>query len=345
MAARESTPTPQPITTPLTTAAMFLVVTVDGGGEAAVRQLLPALPGIRKAIGFRAPQAGLELVVGIGARLWPRLFSTPPPAGLHPFAPLDGGRHQAPSTPGDLLFHIRGNSLDVCYALAGQIMDRLRGSATVADEVHGFGYFDRRDLLGFVDGTENPEGQAAMDATTIDGEEPRYRGGSYVIVQKYLHDMGAWNALSVDEQQRVIGRTKADDIEFDVQPVNSHVALNTDITDADGNDLDILRVNMPFGSIGEDEHGTYFIGYAAQPEAIERRLRNMFLGDPPGNYDRILDFSTAVTGSLYFVPSVEFLTQLPPAAGVSPDAAGQPSSSTPPSDGSLGIGSLRRSNL
>ncbi|WP_084611601.1 Dyp-type peroxidase [Tomitella biformata] len=342
LSARQQAAIPQAVTTALTPAAIFLVVTVESGGEDAVRDLLPTLASLRKTSGFRVPEAELEVVVGIGARLWPRLFSAVPPAELHPFTPLDGDRHSAPSTPGDLLFHLRANSLDACYALATQIMGKLRGNATVIDEVHGFRYFDRRDLLGFVDGTENPDGQAAVDATTIGDEDPQYRSGSYVIVQKYLHDMSAWDALSIDEQQRVIGRTKADDVEFDDPPANSHVALNSDITDDAGNDLDILRVNMPFGSIGEDEHGTYFIGYAARADTIERMLRNMFLGDPPGNYDRILDFSTAVTGSLYFVPTVDFLDKLPPAPGTS-DAPEASSASTPPSDGSLGIGSLRRS--
>ncbi|MBN9181296.1 MAG: Dyp-type peroxidase, partial [Microbacterium sp.] len=184
--------------------------------------------------------------------------------------------------------------------------------AVVVDEVHGFKYFDERDLLGFVDGTENPEGQDASDAVLIGDEDPLHAGGSYVIVQKYLHDMAAWNALSVEEQERVIGRTKLDDIEMpdDVKPANSHLALNV-IEDEHGVQRQIMRDNMPFGSVGDGEFGTYFIGYAATPDVIEQMLRNMFLGNPPGTYDRILDFSTAHTGSLYFVPTVEFLDDPP----------------------------------
>ena len=131
-------------------------------------------------------------------------------------------------------------------------------------------------------------------------------------MQKYLHDLAAWNALPVEEQERVIGRTKLDDIELpdDVKPANSHVALNT-IVDADGTERQIVRDNMPFGSVGAGEFGTYFIGYAPRPSVTEQMLENMFVGDPPGNYDRILDFSTAVTGSLFFVPSADFLDDLP----------------------------------
>jgi len=223
---------------------------------------------------------------------------------------------------------------------------------TVCDEVQGFRYFDDRDLLGFVDGTENPTGQAAAAAVITGAGDPGFAGGSYVIVQKYVHDMGAWNGLTVEEQERVIGRTKLDDIELPdgVKPSNSHVALNT-ITEPDGTERKIVRANMPFGSVGAGEFGTYYIAYAATPSVTERMLENMFIGDPPGNYDRILDFSTAVTGNLFFVPSADFLDDLPdpPAQPAPSGAAAAPSSSTtPPSastaDGSLGIGGLKRSS-
>ena len=151
--------------------------------------------------------------------------------------------------------------------LAGQVMNRLTGLGQVLDEVHGFKYFDERDLMGFVDGTENPGGRAATAAALIGDEDSDFAGGSYVIVQKYLHDLTAWNALPVVVQERIIGRTKLDDIELadDVKPSNSHVALNT-ITDESGEERQIVRDNMPFGRVGTGEFGTYFIGYAATPE-------------------------------------------------------------------------------
>ncbi|MFZ2529325.1 MAG: Dyp-type peroxidase [Rhodococcus sp. (in: high G+C Gram-positive bacteria)] len=331
----------QPILTPLTEAAIFLVATVDEGGESEVRDLLADLADLRRAVGFRIPDGGLSCVVGIGSGLWDRLFDGPRPAELHEFVELDGGEHHAPSTPGDLLFHIRASSQDLCFELSAKINDRVRGVVTFVDEVHGFRYFDRRDLLGFVDGTENPEDDDAVTATIVSDEDSDFAGGSYVIVQKYLHDVGSWNALTVEDQERVIGRTKLDDIELDdeVKPSNSHVALNT-ITDADGNERQIVRANMAFGSIGSGEFGTYFIGYAASPDVTEQMLRNMFLGDPPGNYDRILDFSTAVTGSLFFCPAAEFLDDLP----VPPPTADSATEPEPVDDGSLGIGTLRRSS-
>ncbi len=333
----------QQVVAPPARMGMFLVLTVDAGAEAVVREFLTDLPGLTRGVSFRSPDGGLNCVIGIGAKLWDRLFDAPRPAGLHTFQEIVGSRHRAVSTPGDLLVHLRAHRQDLCFELARQIVGRLAGCATVVDEVHGFKFFDERDLLGFVDGTENPEGAAAQAAVLIGAEDPAYAGGSYVIVQKYLHDLDAWGAISVEEQEQVIGRTKLEDIEFPdaVKPSNSHLVLNT-IEDADGTQRQILRDNLPFGTVGTQEFGTYFIGYAADPDVTEQMLRNMFIGKPPGNHDRILDFSTAVTGSLYFTPSLEFLDTLAPAATIS--AEEQPSAQAPSTDGSLGIGSLHATN-
>jgi putative iron-dependent peroxidase len=238
----------------------------------------------------------------------------------------------------------------MCFEFATHALSRLAGAVTVADEVHGFRYFDERDLLGFVDGTENPAGRAAGVAALVGASDPDFAGGSYVIVQKYLHDMAAWNALSTEDQENAIGRYKLSDIEMpdDVKPAYSHVALNT-IEEPDGTQRQILRANMPFGELGRGEFGTYYIAYAATPSVTELMLSHMFIGDPPGNTDRILDFSTAVTGGLFFAPTADFLDDLPgPPGGPGPPAAPADEPEDGPEDGgapdgSLGIGSLRRS--
>jgi putative iron-dependent peroxidase len=312
-------------------------VTVDSGGENEAWDLLADVSGLRRSVGFRIPEGELTCVVGVGAVAWDRLFGQPRPGGLHPFRELAGPRHRAPATPGDLLFHIRAHRLDLCFELAQRLTSRLPGYARVVDEVHGFRSFDERDLLGFVDGTENPEGAAALDAVLIGDEEPEFAGGSYVVVQKYLHDLEAWDALPVEEQERAMGRTKLSDIELpdELKPANSHVALNT-IVDENGDQRQIVRFNMPFGTVGAGEFGTYFIGYARSPAVIEQMLTNMFIGKPPGSYDRILDFSTAVTGSLFFVPTVAFLDDPPTPA---PTTVSEVQSVS--GDGSLAIGSLR----
>lgn len=304
----------QSVTTPLTPAAIFLVATVNPGGENTTRELLADVAGLQRAVGLRVPGSGLDVVTSIGSSVWDRLFAGPRPALLHPFTALQGDVHSAPSTPGDLLFHIRAMSMDACFEVARQITKRLHGAATVVDEVHGFQYFENRDLIGFVDGTENPVGRDAVAAVTVGDEDPAFTGGSYVHIQRYVHKMRDWEAITVDEQERVIGRSKLEDIEMtsEVKPANSHVALNA-IKDENGKALEILRANMPYGRLGDDEIGTFFIGYCRTPAITERMLENMFLGNPRGNYDRLLDFSTAVTGSMFFTPSADFFEDLPTA--------------------------------
>ena len=283
--------------------------------------------------------------MALGSDAWDRLFGAPKPKDLHPFREIRG-RHHAVATPGDILCHIRSTRIDLCFELATQIMSRLDGTVATADEVHGFKYFDYRDLVGFVDGTENPVDQAAVNATIIGAEDAVFAGGSYVIVQKYLHDVTGWNKLPIEEQERIIGRTKLSDIELDdaVKPTSAHNALTTIIED--GEQLEILRDNMPFGDAGKGEFGTYFIGYSRSPRTIEQMLENMFIGRPPGNYDRILDFSTAVTGNLFFIPTATFLDNVSPDQRATASAPIETSASTAPSkDGSLGIGSLKGENF
>ncbi|MFF8555854.1 Dyp-type peroxidase [Streptomyces sp. NPDC015501] len=346
----------QPVVAPVTSAALFLVGVIEPGGEKAVRDVLPDVTAVARSLGFRYPNAGLACVAGFGSSAWDRLFDGPRPARLRPFPELRGPRHHAPATPGDLLLHIRADRMDLCFAWASQLLDKLGGALRIVDETHGFRYLDHRDLLGFVDGTANPVGDDARTAALVGPDDPDFTGGSYVVVQKYLHDLAAWNALTVEEQERVIGRTKLDDVEFpdDEKPADSHLALNT-VIDQDGTERDILRANMPFGSFEQGEFGTYFIGYAADPDVTEQMLRNMFLGDGAGSHDRILDFSTAVTGSLFFAPRADFLDSPPPPpssapARVRPEPAPAPArreapepAAAGPGDGSLRIGSLHES--
>jgi len=346
-------PVTQPVLSPLTASAIIVVLTIDARGEPVVHELLTDLSGLTRTVGFRSPQGGLAVVAGVGSTAWDRLFVGARPAELHPFLALDGGRHRAIATPGDLLFHIRAATMDLCWEFASLVMARLAGVATVIEEVHGFKYFDERDLLGFVDGTENPTGSTAEAAVTIGNEDPDFAGGSYVIVQRYLHDLVAWEGLTVEQQEEVIGRSKLSNVEMDdtVKPSNSHVALNT-IVEPDGTQRQILRANMPFGSLAAGEIGTCFIGYAASPSVTELMLKRMFLGDPPGNYDRILDFSTAVSGTLFFVPTADFLDDPPPlpqedersAISIGGNGADEKTAASKASsngNASLGIGSLR----
>ena len=252
-------PEPQRVVQALTRAAIFLVATINPGsaGRAAVRSFCGDLPALLRAVGFRDIEGNLSCVMGVGSDAWDRLFGQPRPAELHPFREIKAGSRHAVATPGDLLFHIRAKRIDLCFELATRIMESLGGAVSAVDEVHGFRYFDDRDLLGFVDGTENPRGAAVTEAAIIGDEDPAFAGGSYVIVQKYLHDMDGWNALSTEAQERIIGRTKLSDIELDdsIKPTSAHNALTT-ITE-NGREFKILRDNMPFGTAAAGEFGTY----------------------------------------------------------------------------------------
>jgi putative iron-dependent peroxidase len=341
---------PQTIVTPLTKAAIFLVVTIQTGEAAcaAVRALCVDLPGLVRSIAFRDLESHLSCVVGFGSESWDRLFGGTRPAELHPFREFHAEDRHAIGTPGDMLFHIRAARMDLCFELESLIIASLDGAVAVADEGQGFQYFDNRDLLGFVDGSENPEGQAADYAVLIGHEDPAFAGGSYVIVQKYLHNLIGWNALPIDAQERIIGRTKSANIELDpaIKPSSAHNALT--IIAENGVEVKIVRCNMPFGQPAQGEFGTYFIGYSKSPRTIEQMLENMFVGRPPGNYDRLLDFSRPVTGNLFFVPAADLLDSLAAVGDGVPDASPTMStgSDTAPMptqtrDVSLGIGSLK----
>jgi putative iron-dependent peroxidase len=359
----------QAVAAPLTRAAIFLVVALKPGSDnvATLRSFCGDVAKLVRAVEFRDLEAGLSCVMGFGSEIWDRLFGTPRPAELHPFREIHSGARHAVSTPGDMLFHIRAKRMDLCFELATQFMARIGNAVSTVDEVQGFRFFDDRDLLGFVDGTENPRGAAVIDAVLVGDEDPNFAGGSYVIIQKYLHNMSAWNALSTEAQERIIGRAKLSDVELDdsVKPTSAHSELTTIVEN--GKEIKILRDNMPFGRPGHGEFGTYFIGYSRSPRTIEQMLENMFVGRPPGNYDRLLDFSRAVTGNLFFMPSATFLeniaedlaedqasegpaaAQSPAAPAVAETASSNASSSvssssksnTPVRDGSLGIGSLK----
>jgi len=338
---------PQAVTAGLTRAAIFLVLTLKPGSRtrATIRSFCSDLSAIFRAVEFRDLEAGLSCIMGIGSDAWDHIFGAPRPAELHPFREIRSGSRHAVQTPGDLLFHIRAKRMDLCFEMATQIMARIGGVVSCVDEVQGFRYFDDRDLLGFVDGTENPRGDDVAEAALIGDEDQSFAGGSYVIVQKYLHDLAGWNALSTETQERIIGRAKLSDIELDdsVKPTSAHNALT--VIEENGKQIQILRDNMPFGHAGSGEFGTYFIGYSRSPRPIELMLDNMFIGRPPGNYDRLLDFSRAVTGNLFFVPTATFLDNVTDEGSVVPsDAApaAEPEPSVPrESDGSLHIGSLK----
>jgi porphyrinogen peroxidase len=198
----------QPITSPLSRSSIFLTVTLNAhpSPRSTLRSFCADLSGIIRSVEFRNLESQLFCVMAFGSTAWDQLFGAPRPAELRPFREIHAANRHAVSTPGDLLFHIRAKYMDMCFELATQIMTRIGSVVSPADEVHGFRNFDDRDLLGFVDGTENPRGASIADAVLVGAEDPAFFGGSYVMVQKYLHDLAVWNALSTEAQEKTIGR-------------------------------------------------------------------------------------------------------------------------------------------
>ncbi|WP_394772346.1 Dyp-type peroxidase [Mucilaginibacter sp.] len=268
-------------------------------------KLCKLLINLNNSVNVRFPVSRASCVMGIGHDAWLRLdLPGPLPKELVNFTPIAGSKHRAVSTRGDLHFHIRADNTSICYDMASAITDVLSPVAVSTEEIHGFRYWDSRTILGFVDGTENPQGQDRELFSMVGDEDAAYKGGSYLFVQKYVHNLTSWKELSTEQQEKVIGRSKANDIEMadDVKPANSHIALANV-----GDDLKIVRDNMPFGNMSTNEMGTYFIAYASTFTTVQKMLNNMFIGSPAGNYDRILDFSTAKTGSLFFVPTFNMI--------------------------------------
>jgi putative iron-dependent peroxidase len=303
---------PQYIDAPMSAAAAFLVLVVkdDDASIATARSVVASTDDLVKDVRIRADRGVFTCNVGISHRVWGPLTGKPAPSELAPFQEVRGATHTAVATAGDLLYHIRADSTDLIIEFEKILLEAFGDAVTAVDDVAGFRYFNGRDLLEFVDGTANPDGLDLPAATIVGEEDPAYAGGSYVVIQKYLHDLSAWRAQTVESQEAIIGRTKFDNVELPdaTKGQKSHKTLCT-IEDAEG-EHDILRDNMPFAVPGRGEYGTYFIGYSRHLWVIEKMLERMFIGNPPPLHDRILDFSKAVAGVTFFAPARKFLSNL-----------------------------------
>lgn len=312
-AAHQSVDTePQSIDAPLSAAAAFLILKVkdDEASLATVRDVLGSTDDLIKNVRVRTDVGLFTCNVGIAHRAWGAITAKPAPRELTPFKEVKGAKHTAIATEGDLLYHIRAESMGVVIEFERMVLEAFGDAVIPLDDVAGFRYFDGRDLLEFVDGTANPEGLELPAATIVGDEDPDYAGGSYVVIQKYLHDMAAWRSQSVETQESIVGRKKFDNTELPdaTEGQKSHKTLCT--IEDDAGEHAILRDNMPFAVPGRGEYGTYFIGYCRYLWVIEKMLERMFIGDPPPLHDRILDFSRATAGVTFFAPSRKFLSDL-----------------------------------
>lgn len=291
--------------------ALFLTFnqTHEPGATDVIRRELAAMPERLTRFRERYADAGLHLVVGVGSAYWDRLNPEERPALLRSFPALENGERIAPSTPVDLLFIVRADQYDAVFELGQEIVEALSDAAELVEEVHGFRYQDMRDLTGFVDGTENPEGDDRLDVALVGDEDPEFAGGSYLHLQRYEHDLAAWQRLSLKQQEDTYGRTKADNVEYpgDKKSLHAHTK-RTSLKHADGSSMEILRHSMPYGD--SQRKGLVFISTCRTPEHFERMLKSMVEGDDEGHADRLLEFTRAVTGAAFFLPSNAWLAQL-----------------------------------
>ncbi|MBE2893661.1 Dyp-type peroxidase [Spirabiliibacterium falconis] len=250
------------------------------------------------------PDAGLGAVLAFSDGIWKQIGQAGSAAELKPFTTLGKGNLSAPATQRDMLIHIQALRQDVCFSAGLMAMAVFGTALEVQEETHGFRWIEERDLTGFIDGTENPQGEDRPTVAVI--AEGQDAGGSYLFVQRYEHQLDKWHKLSDSKQENVIGRTKPDSVELDNVPETSHVG-RVDIKE-NGKGLKILRQSLPYGKVS-GAHGLYFASYCARLHNIEQQLLSMF-GERDGKTDRILGFTKAVSGGYYYAPSIEQLEAL-----------------------------------
>lgn len=271
-----------------------------------IADALGALGGIEKSINQKDPDAGLQVSIGFSSSAWATLFPDQPvPAQLHPFVEMRDGDRVFPATPGDIFIMIKSSRIDFNFQSAKYLKAAFVEFATLTEDIQGYKYLDNRDMIDFVDGTENPVGDERNEAVLVAEDIELHQGGSYLHVQKYIDRQESWDKQTTEYQEQVIGRTKMDNIELDddAKPAWAHNAKSK--VEIDGEEIKMLRQNRPWGNA--IEHGTMFVGFAADPAIIETSLKQMITADENGHYDRLLDFVEAKTGALYFMPSRTFL--------------------------------------
>ncbi len=288
-------------------ATLLLNHTDQVAEKEAIAEFADLSNSIINSMRIRDPEAQASIAWGFESDAWDYLFpNAPKPAQLNTFQEIKGPKYTAVSTPGDIFLHVRAKNMAVCYELMDQFMEILRPITDVEDETHGFRYLEGRAIIGFIDGTENPAGVESMDYTLIDeDEDPEFVNGSYAFAQKYIHNMEAWKNLSTDDQERAIGRHKFSDreLEDDEKLPNAHNVVSKDMKD----DVEhkIVRMNVPYSDPAKDITGTYFIAYTKDFSITNRMLDGMFTKS-----DRLLDFSTPISGTLFFIPSKTTLEKI-----------------------------------
>ena len=271
-----------------------------------IADMADRMEAIQRSMNIRVAPETVKLSFGFSNRAWEYLFPTAKkPKELEDFQGVNGEHHTAPATPADLFLHVRAGQAATSYLVVDQIMSFLRPVVDVVDETHGFHYLEGRAIIDFIDGTENPVGEEAKEWAIIGAEDPEFINGSYAFAQKYIHDLDAWRALPTEVQEKYVGRRKYSDLELsdEEKDPRAHNIISQD--NRDGEEHKIVRMNVVFANPGEGVRGTYFIGYARHWDVTRQMVTNMFTQD-----DRLLEYSTAEKGQLFFIPSKEFLGRI-----------------------------------
>lgn len=288
--------------------ALFVTLNADQQRLSDIKSALANYPKQLQLLQQQYPEAQLHACVGLSHLIWDKL-DCQRPKHLAPFPQYQGPDAQINATDVDMVWHIRSQRKDITYLLAQQLFDGFAGSVSVVEEVSCFKYLDNRDLTGFVDGTENPAGEARKSVALVGDEDSRFKNGSYFNLMRFVHDLPKWQQQDLKSQEDTYGRTKHDNIEYpgDKKSLQAHTK-RTSLKDEQGNSIEILRHSMPFASLAEQ--GLMFASYSKTPQAFNTMLESMVVGDEHGNTDRLMQFTQAKTGQAFFVPALNWFAAL-----------------------------------
>jgi len=275
-----------------------------------IRQALSRLPALFDKYADRFSEANLTGVVAIGANYWDEFYPEGRPKHLAPFSAMECDDRIAPANSYDIYVEVRSDRADVNHIVSTKVCELLADSVELVEQIRAFRFLDGRDLTGFVDGTENPQGQHRRKVALVnDEQDAEFSGGSYLHIQRYRHNLNLWNTLEQKDQEDVFGRTKFDNIEYssEEKPLTAHIK-RANIKDEDGKSIEIVRQSMPYGDMRQQ--GLFFVSYCHSPEPFVAMLKSMIFGDEAGNFDHMLKYTQAESGAAFFVPSLNLLASL-----------------------------------
>ena len=288
----------------------YLLFNVLDDKNAFIRAALSRLPALFEDYADQFSEANLTGVIAIGANYWDEFYPKARPALLKAFPAMHNDDTMAPSSNVDIYIEIRSDRADVNHIVSAKVCQLLADSVELIEQVQAFRFLDGRDLTGFVDGTENPQGMHRREVALVnENNDADFARGSYLHIQRYHHNLTLWRSLKEKEQEDIFGRSKVDNIEYesDDKPLTAHTK-RTNLKDENGNSLEILRQSMPYGDV--KQQGLFFVSYCQSPKPFEIILKSMIHGDGHGNVDHLLKYTQAETGAAFFAPSLTFLSDL-----------------------------------